>query len=109
MKSTMEGYPKSIQGCDARYDRQFEIRILFMDQNLLIVEKPHNLRVDGPTDTSPTLESHLTQVFGTDDQGNKRPLYLLHQLDYVTSGIHCWGLGKWAAGVMYFVFSCSMQ
>ena len=96
----MDEYPTILSGCDQRYDRKYQIPILYKDENLLIVHKPHNLRVDGPTETSPTLESDLIQAFGSDDKGDKRALYLLHQLDYVTSGVHCWGLKKWSAGVV---------
>jgi RluA family pseudouridine synthase len=83
--------PELIEGCDERYNRHYEIKILYHDERFLIVNKPFNLRVDGPTDKSKTLESHLQQAFP------HKKLFLLHQLDYSTSGIHCWGLTKKAA------------
>lgn len=96
----MDDYPIVLTGCDPRYNRKYEIPILYKDENLFIVHKPHNLRVDGPTEISPTLESHLIQAFGTNEKRDKRALYLLHQLDYVTSGVHCWGFNKRSASVV---------
>ena len=58
-----------------------EIPILYHDVDYLIVNKPANIRIDGPTNT-PTLESILYPLY---PQYSK--LYLCHQLDCVTSGV----------------------
>lgn len=78
-----------IKGCDVRYHRHYEIPILFESCDYIIIDKPFNLRIDGPTENSPTCESHLQQVYGS--------LYLVHQLDFVTSGVHCWAKSSLAA------------
>ncbi|KAI9105838.1 pseudouridine synthase, partial [Phlyctochytrium arcticum] len=85
--------PIQVSGYDPRYRRNFEIEVLYYDpKDFLITNKPWDLRVDGDTSTSPTAESLLYAHFTEHSK-----LYLLHQLDYVTSGIHCWGLSKQAA------------
>ncbi|KAJ1342917.1 hypothetical protein BSLG_002574 [Batrachochytrium salamandrivorans] len=61
-----------IASCDIRYDRPFEISVLYNDEKLLVINKPR--------------------------------LYLLHQIDYATSGVHMWGLTKHTATVMGRLF-----
>lgn len=87
---------KEIAVHDARYNRDFTIKIIYHDENLIIINKPHDIRVDGSTLLSPTIESSLMNEFP-----EYTKLYLLHQLDYVTSGIHCWGLNKLIASKWY--------
>ncbi|KAI9330064.1 pseudouridine synthase [Obelidium mucronatum] len=79
-----------ITGSDPRYNRDFTIPILYYNPNTyLIINKPEDVRIDGPTDTSPTIESLLYKAFPEHTK-----IRLIHQLDHCTSGIHMWGLGK---------------
>ncbi|ORX82196.1 pseudouridine synthase [Anaeromyces robustus] len=82
-----------IPGFDSRYNRHFKIPIIYHDENFLIVNKPYDLRIDGATTDCDTEESLLLTKFPE----YKGCLKLIHQLDYSTSGIHCWGLNKNAA------------
>ncbi|KAI8833176.1 pseudouridine synthase [Chytridium lagenaria] len=52
----------------------------------------HYVRIDGPTEKSPTIESMLQQAYPEQDK-----FRLVHQLDFVTSGIHVWGLNRHSA------------
>ncbi|KAI8918336.1 pseudouridine synthase, partial [Powellomyces hirtus] len=74
--------------------RDYNIDVLYYKPDTyLITNKPWDLRIDGDTTSCPTAESLLYSHFPQHEK-----LYLLHQLDYVTSGVHCWGLSKAAAG-----------
>jgi 23S rRNA-/tRNA-specific pseudouridylate synthase len=57
----------------------------------------HDILIDGEVTTSPTIEQLLQSSFPQHEK-----FYLIHQLDYVTSGIHCWALNKRAASRAYF-------
>ncbi|KAI8995739.1 pseudouridine synthase, partial [Gaertneriomyces semiglobifer] len=77
------------------------MEILYYDpEHYLITNKPYSVRIDGDTESCPTSESLLYRDFQQHEK-----LYLLHQLDYVTSGVHCWGLSKKAAGIAGKAFS----
>ncbi|KAH9269169.1 hypothetical protein BASA83_008791 [Batrachochytrium salamandrivorans] len=88
-----------IASCDIRYDRPFEISVLYNDEKLLVINKPWNVRIDGPIGDTVTVESLLRVAFPL-----YRRLYLLHQIDYATSGVHMWGLTKHTATVMGRLF-----
>lgn len=86
---------------DERYDRQIPIRIIYKSKNLIITDKPYDLRVDGSTDTSPTLQSELELKlkdkkisFTNNIHDEKNVLHMLHQIDYGTSGVHMFGRDK---------------
>ncbi|TPX61313.1 hypothetical protein PhCBS80983_g01156 [Powellomyces hirtus] len=84
----------SVKGHDPRYNRDYHVDVLYYKPDTyLITNKPWDLRIDGDTTSCPTAESLLYSHFPQHEK-----LYLLHQLDYVTSGVHCWGLSKAAAG-----------
>ena len=85
--------PQVVVGKDKRYNRFYEIPVLYHSVDYLIVSKPCNLRIDGDTETAPTLEADLKRAFPEHSK-----ILLMHQLDHVTSGIHCWGLSRKAAG-----------
>ncbi len=90
-----------IHGYDPRYHRHYDIEIMYYDdKDLLIINKPCDVRIDGSTESCPTIESYLQEHF---PQFPKH--YLIHQLDYVTSGIHCWALSKRMAGIGGKAFS----
>ncbi|KAJ3194751.1 hypothetical protein HK101_001978 [Irineochytrium annulatum] len=101
-----------IDGYDPSHDYHFKIQIVYEDINFLVVNKPygnpsvvldifssltphfrHYLRIDGPTHASPTEEQlllkHLTHL---------PRLFMIHQLDFVTSGLHLWGLTRRSTG-----------
>ncbi|KNC98608.1 uncharacterized protein SPPG_06289 [Spizellomyces punctatus DAOM BR117] len=87
--------PIVVPGYDPRYQRNYDIEVLYYQPDTyLITNKPWDLRIDGDTTSCPTSESLLYAHFT-----EHKKLYLLHQLDYVTSGVHCWGLSKKAASV----------
>ncbi|TPX66694.1 hypothetical protein SpCBS45565_g04254 [Spizellomyces sp. 'palustris'] len=84
-----------VPGYDPRYQRNYDIEVLYYQPDTyLITNKPWDVRIDGDTTSCPTSESLLYAHFT-----EHKKLYLLHQLDYVTSGVHCWGLSKKAASV----------
>ncbi|KAI8592558.1 pseudouridine synthase [Geranomyces variabilis] len=86
--------PISISGFDPRYNRPYEIDILYYQPDTyLVTNKPWDVRIDGNTSKCPTVESLLNARFPEHEK-----LYLLHQLDYVTSGVHVWGLNSAATG-----------
>lgn len=81
---------------DPRFNRDIRIPILLHDQNYLVINKPWDLRIDGPminTPTSPTVEAVLYSYFP-----HVPKFYLCHQLDHGTSGIHVWGKSSRATG-----------
>ncbi|KAJ3088743.1 RNA pseudouridylate synthase domain-containing protein 1 [Quaeritorhiza haematococci] len=83
----------TIKSFDPTHERDISMEVIYYDkESYLIVNKPYDIRVDGDTTNSPTVESLLQENF---PQHTK--LYLIHQLDFVTSGVHCWGLSKKAA------------
>ncbi|EGF83976.1 hypothetical protein BATDEDRAFT_85504 [Batrachochytrium dendrobatidis JAM81] len=88
-----------ITACDSRYNRLFEVSILYNDGKLLVINKPWNVRIDGPVDETTTIEFLLKATFPT-----YRRLFLLHQIDYATSGVHMWGLTKHTATIMGRMF-----
>ncbi|KAI8825194.1 pseudouridine synthase [Fimicolochytrium jonesii] len=93
--SPMPNPPITIQGHDPRYMRTYDIDVLYYNpETYLITNKPWDLRIDGDTESCPTEESLLYKQFPQHPK-----LHLLHQLDYVTSGVHCWGLNRKAAGL----------
>ncbi|KAJ3172804.1 hypothetical protein HDU87_007806 [Geranomyces variabilis] len=86
--------PISVSGFDPRYNRPYEIEILYYQPDTyLVTNKPWDVRIDGSTTKCPTVESLLNARFP-----EHQKLYLLHQLDYVTSGVHVWGLNSAATG-----------
>ncbi|KAJ3069887.1 putative hydrolase rbbp9 [Podochytrium sp. JEL0797] len=87
------GAAYSITGIDQRYNRTFAVPVLFYNSDFLIIDKPFDVRIDGPTDSSPTIEALLTMAFAQ----HAGQLRLVHQLDCCTSGVHVWGLTKAAA------------
>lgn len=91
--------PEYIKGCDARYNYHFKIKIIYCKNDYIIVDKPANLRIDGDTSLSPTLESVLYPHFP-----NVPKLYLCHQLDYVTSGVMVFATNSKACGVVGKMF-----
>ncbi|KAJ3173101.1 RNA pseudouridylate synthase domain-containing protein 1 [Geranomyces variabilis] len=86
--------PISISGFDPRYNRPYEIDLLYYQPDTyLVTNKPWDVRIDGNTSKCPTVKSLLNARFPEHEK-----LYLLHQLDYVTSGVHVWGLNSAATG-----------
>ncbi|KAJ3111564.1 hypothetical protein HDU96_005592 [Phlyctochytrium bullatum] len=77
---------------DKTYDRHYEMPILYRSEKYLIINKPHYVRVDGDPEKSPTIEQLLQLAFPEHDM-----FYLVHQLDFVTSGVHVWALNRHAA------------
>ncbi|ORY00764.1 pseudouridine synthase [Basidiobolus meristosporus CBS 931.73] len=92
-----------------------KLPVIFLNERFLIVDKPANLRIDWPNphkpragevipandENTPALErevnvSDLLQSNFPELFPNKHP-YLVHQLDYATSGILCFALNKPAA------------
>lgn len=96
-----------IKGRDPRYDREYEIEVIYYDsQDLLIINKPFNVRIDGDTSNCPTskqfdLKPTIVEYYLKLNFPQFKKHYLIHQLDYVTSGIHCWGLSKEMAGFAF--------
>ncbi|KAJ3215707.1 RNA pseudouridylate synthase domain-containing protein 1 [Dinochytrium kinnereticum] len=86
------GSKRLLHGFDPQYNRSFEIEILHLDENYIVIDKPFYVRIDGPTDKSPTIEHILKTAFPT-----VPVFHLIHQLDFVTSGVHVWGLNRHAA------------
>ncbi|ORX42085.1 pseudouridine synthase [Piromyces finnis] len=82
-----------IPGFDPRYNRHFKIPIIYHDENFIIVNKPYDIRIDGEIKECQTEESLILSKYPE----YKGKLKLIHQLDYATSGIHCWALNKNAA------------
>ncbi|KAI9208698.1 pseudouridine synthase [Polychytrium aggregatum] len=86
--------PPPVDAVDPRFDRHYRIPILYHEPGqYLIINKPYNVRIDGPLHNCPTIESILMGAF---PQYSK--IFLAHQLDYVTSGIHIWALSSKATG-----------
>ncbi|KAJ3160391.1 RNA pseudouridylate synthase domain-containing protein 1 [Geranomyces michiganensis] len=93
--------PISVSGFDPRYNRSYEIDILYYQPDTyLVTNKPWDVRIDGNTSKCPTVESLLSAQFP-----EHQKLYLLHQLDYVTSGVHVWGLNSAATGAAGKLFA----
>ena len=78
--------------------------ILYLDEDYCVLNKPANLRMDGPSDN--TVEKNLHSWFSSQqDEAQKLrfhpsgipPLKWIHQLDYATSGALCVGLNRSAA------------
>ncbi|KAJ3109736.1 RNA pseudouridylate synthase domain-containing protein 1 [Physocladia obscura] len=77
---------------DTRYGRPVAARVLLARaERYVAVDKPHDLRIDGATDASPTLQAMLEAALPAQ---RLRPV---HQLDAVTSGVHLWALTRDAA------------
>ncbi|KAI8621448.1 pseudouridine synthase [Chytriomyces sp. MP71] len=86
--------PPELRGYDARYKREFRIQILYYNpRTFLIIDKPYDVRIDGPNDESPTIQDILNRSFPYHCEGTNK-IRLVHQLDHVTSGVHVWGLDR---------------
>lgn len=59
-----------------------EDRVLFKDDNFLVIDKPHDVRMDG--DFNETVEK---MVLATYPLLSVSDLKWIHQLDYATSGV----------------------
>ena len=81
-----------LQGFDIRKQRHISIAVLHHDERYLVICKPHDLRIDGATEESTTAEQILNEQYAK--QRNIPKLYLVHQLDAVTSGVHLWALSS---------------
>jgi 23S rRNA-/tRNA-specific pseudouridylate synthase len=70
------------------------IPVLHLDARYIAVCKPADMPIDGAADADerPTLESVLQRCFSVPRGIGK--LYLVHQLDAVTSGVHLWALSS---------------
>ncbi|KAK9703126.1 hypothetical protein K7432_010880 [Basidiobolus ranarum] len=94
---------------------QEKLPVIFLNERFLIVDKPANLRIDWPNPHKPRAGEvipvseeppvHIEREVNVSDLlqtnfpelfPNKHP-YLVHQLDYATSGILCFALNKPAA------------
>ena len=81
-----------LEGVDPRTQRRIVIPILRCDDRYLVINKPHDVRIDGPPGDGVTVEEILIRGFA---EPRKIPkLYLVHQLDAFTSGVHLWALSS---------------
>jgi tRNA pseudouridine32 synthase / 23S rRNA pseudouridine746 synthase len=78
---------------------EFEIPVLYSDENILIVDKPYDIRVDG--DFPITVEKLVRNLPGV--QMDK--FRLCNQLDYATSGVLVLGKSKRGARAANALFS----
>jgi 23S rRNA-/tRNA-specific pseudouridylate synthase len=68
------------------------IPVLHLDARYIAVCKPADMPIDGAADERTSLESVLQRCFSVPRGIDK--LYLVHQLDAVTSGVHLWALSS---------------
>ena len=59
-----------------------EDRILFIDGDVIVIDKPHGLPVDAPRAGGPSIEGRIDELM----LGFKRPPVPMHRLDQDTSG-----------------------
>lgn len=81
-----------LEGTDPRTQRHIVIPILHCDERYLVINKPHDVRIDGPPGDGVTVEQILNRGFA--GPRNIPKLYLVHQLDAFTSGVHLWALSS---------------
>jgi RluA family pseudouridine synthase len=89
---------EKIRGFDTKYDRNYQINIIFETNSLLIINKPFDVRIDGNVQSNGLTIEHLLYKYYQEKQEDVAKLYLIHQLDYSTSGIHLWGKNKAITG-----------
>lgn len=75
---------------DISSQRLVTVPVLHVDAHYLAIDKPHDVPVDG--EGKVTVESILIHFFASPRRIPK--LYLVHQLDAVTSGVHLWALSS---------------
>lgn len=88
-------------GIDPRTQRQIAIQVLYHDQRYLVICKPHDLRIDGAVEDGLSVEQILNEKFA--QPRNISKLYLVHQLDAITSGVHLWALSSKVCSTGEFV------
>ncbi|CAG8433268.1 4149_t:CDS:2 [Diversispora eburnea] len=77
------------------------IKILFRNDEFLVVDKLYDVRIDGDSSKGHTVLS----ILYNQDPNLPKPLRNVHQLDHSTSGCYCLALTKKAAGLASVAFA----
>ncbi|RIA91759.1 pseudouridine synthase, partial [Glomus cerebriforme] len=86
---------------NAKYYELPKIKILFHNEEFLVINKPYDVRIDGDTSKGHTVLSLLYNQI----PNLPRPLRNVHQLDHATSGCYCLALTKKSAGIASVAFA----
>lgn len=64
-----------------------QVRILYLDEHLVVVDKPAGLQVHAPESATPGMQVHAQTLLRTLRKQIQQYLYPVHRLDRATSGV----------------------